>query len=157
MCYVYFITDGLRIKIGIADNIKRRLHSLQTGNPRRLSVLKIIQYESRQEAENAESNFHYVFSNTRCFGEWFDKSPELCRFVGIDYEPPRDYEGEICELHKIISLLGKELDSQKNLSTFWHNMVNKQNEQINFWMNEAWQYHQDYVNLVISERRQKDA
>lgn len=70
MC-VYFITDGLYIKIGIADNLKRRFSSLQTSNPRKLVALCIIPCKNRWEMQKYEILLHKRFSERRANGEWF--------------------------------------------------------------------------------------
>lgn len=70
MC-VYFITDGVYVKIGIADNLKHRLSGLQTSNPRKLEVLCIIPCKSRQEMQKYEIKLHKRFSERQALGEWF--------------------------------------------------------------------------------------
>ena len=77
--YVYFITDGIYIKIGVADCIGQRLLQLQTGNGRRLILLMRIPFLSRSAALDAEKAFHSEFDNCRLIGEWFDiaKNPRF--------------------------------------------------------------------------------
>ena len=40
--FVYFISDGNLIKIGKSDNPEKRLYTMQTGNGRKLKLLKSI-------------------------------------------------------------------------------------------------------------------
>ena len=92
---VYFISDGNYIKIGVATDLLRRLASLQTGNPNKLEVKCIIEFESKREASYQESRIHRYFKSKHHFGEWFDLSDEdillvqqefnydLSRVVGI--------------------------------------------------------------------------
>ena len=109
--HVYFITDGVYMKIGVAGDITRRLLELQTGNARKLIILMDIEYKNRTAAFVSEGSFHKHFEDKRLVGEWFDivndrefmyyffrqhaVSDEalkfmLCRAVRINYKDP-DY------------------------------------------------------------------
>lgn len=70
---VYFITDGFATKIGKADNVERRLKSLQTANPRILKVALVFKGDLEKETE-----FQRVFfgKQTRALNEWYNMSPE---------------------------------------------------------------------------------
>ena len=65
---IYFIKDssGL-IKIGSAINVKKRLKTLQIGNPNKLSIIKIINNVNKSE----EIKLHKKFKKYRIKGEWF--------------------------------------------------------------------------------------
>ena len=73
--YVYFIRSGYDkkppIKIGVAKNIERRLNSLQTANPEKLTLIASIECSSRSEAFNIESYLHNELNNRKIRGEWF--------------------------------------------------------------------------------------
>lgn len=70
--YVYFITDGTNaVKIGVAKDVKKRLGSIQTGNPRKVSVLYLIKCDSEKEAYVIENGLHRIYSEYRLEGEWF--------------------------------------------------------------------------------------
>lgn len=66
--YLYIITDGEFQKIGIAANPHARVKELQTGNPRKLHVLKTFEHDDAQKLEIA---FHYLMDSGRQQGEWF--------------------------------------------------------------------------------------
>ena len=70
--FVYFITDGVFVKIGVADKVDKRLDQLQTGNARKLFVLVKIGFMCREAALSAEASLHEEFSEKRLVGEWFD-------------------------------------------------------------------------------------
>lgn len=75
--YVYFIASGTNpIKIGISDNPKQRLASLQTAHYKPLQLLFSITCNSRQGAEELETAFHCWYSQKRLLNEWFDISIE---------------------------------------------------------------------------------
>lgn len=59
------------VKIGISDSANIRLRNVQSGNPRRLAVLHVIDVETAA-ARFAEAKIHHHFSAKRLVGEWFD-------------------------------------------------------------------------------------
>src|SRR5690606_2168337 len=73
---VYFIRDeGGPIKIGKTRGpVESRLASLQTGNPRRLTLLATTRAYSERE-------LHSRFWEERIAGEWFKPSRRLLAFV----------------------------------------------------------------------------
>jgi hypothetical protein len=71
---VYFISDGLTAKIGFTDRaVTDRLRELQTGNPRSLEIVGVI--ESGTMA--TESAIHRNWWADSVRGEWFKDSPAL--------------------------------------------------------------------------------
>jgi len=71
VCYVYYITDGLRVKVGIAKDVAKRVKVLQTGNGGRLEVVHTIPFSSRALAFKKEASLHKMYSSYRMHGEWF--------------------------------------------------------------------------------------
>ena len=71
--YVYFLRAGTKgaIKIGIAEDVEKRIENLQVGNAFKLNVIGLIKCESREEARYKESRFHKFFARQRIRGEWF--------------------------------------------------------------------------------------
>lgn len=68
--YVYFVSDGKYVKIGVATGtVEERLKALQTGNPNKLVVLNSLLVDNPFEVE---SNYHLLFKNKHINGEWFD-------------------------------------------------------------------------------------
>lgn len=79
--YVYFIQEGRgehgSIKIGKSNNVDKRLKSLQTGNPRKLTLMALIKCRTPNDAHRLESKFHLMFKNDRVLGEWFSGMIDL--------------------------------------------------------------------------------
>lgn len=69
--FVYFINDEEYTKIGIAGSISSRIKQLQTGNPRKLKVLFLIDGETQNKSYWIERKLHKSFSEKRVNGEWF--------------------------------------------------------------------------------------
>jgi len=65
---IYFIEEGggTYVKIGYSTNPKKRLPDLQPGNPRELSIIRIV-----PGGKDLERALHAMFSSTRRVGEWF--------------------------------------------------------------------------------------
>jgi hypothetical protein len=75
---VYFLDDGTAIKIGRAEATAKRIPSIQTGNPRRLSLVAEV-----PGGNNLEQSLHGLFraERLRSDGEWFARSPRLLWFI----------------------------------------------------------------------------
>lgn len=60
-------------KIGITDNIERRLGELQNGNPNELHIEKIVEFQDRDTALKAERFVHSTLkmAGMHVRGEWF--------------------------------------------------------------------------------------
>lgn len=74
--YTYFIQAeaGGPIKIGKAHNPIHRLKSLQTGNSKKLRIIRLIKGD-------VEGQLHERFEHLRQLGEWFKCDPELNKFL----------------------------------------------------------------------------
>ena len=70
--YVYFITDGQYVKIGVAKNPESRLKELQTGNPRKLTVLCRIPVATEKDAYRLENRLHFEYEAFAKVGEWYN-------------------------------------------------------------------------------------
>lgn len=68
---VYFITDGEFMKIGKANNVEKRLKILQTGNPKPLSIMKVIECKNEAEALELEFFLHKIMKPFKVSGEWY--------------------------------------------------------------------------------------
>lgn len=75
---VYFIQagEGGPIKIGLTEDVTKRVAALQTGNPEKLAVLLTIPGGPKEERR-----MHRMFSYARITGEWFRPVPKLLRFI----------------------------------------------------------------------------
>lgn len=79
--HVYFVRDGMRVKIGFAVDVKARIATLQTGSSSLLSVI-----HSRPGDMRDEASFHKQFAHLRIIGEWFRYEAELREFLE-PYDP----------------------------------------------------------------------
>jgi len=72
--WIYFIqaVNGGPIKIGVTQNIHKRLDSLQTASPYQLRVLALIRGGQRLEQE-----YHRHFHMYRLSGEWFEPAQPI--------------------------------------------------------------------------------
>lgn len=68
--YVYIIGNvGNRLyKIGISNDVSKRLRALQTGSPYALTVIEACQCE---DPRSVERKLHGICSSFRLQGEWF--------------------------------------------------------------------------------------
>jgi hypothetical protein len=77
---VYMIRAGENgpVKIGVTDDVGKRLRNMQTGNSERLSVLRVF-----EGSADEERRLHARFLSLRLRGEWFHFSPELLDDLGL--------------------------------------------------------------------------
>jgi T5orf172 domain. len=74
--FVYFIKGGDSVKIGMANDVRRRLNDLQVGSPIELQLIGIM-----LGGRTVELRLHERFKAHRLNGEWFRLSPELEQFI----------------------------------------------------------------------------
>jgi hypothetical protein len=76
-CFVYVVraVGDPPIKVGIAKNVRHRIASLQTGNPRPIELLALLVGD-----EALEKFWHYQLRDHRMTGEWFD-GPAVPAFI----------------------------------------------------------------------------
>jgi hypothetical protein len=72
--YVYFIGHDEAVKIGYTNNLRSRMSSIQTGNPKPLARLAVITCVNAVEVER---RLHKTFEQWRLEGEWFARNPKL--------------------------------------------------------------------------------
>ena len=104
---VYFIQAGVNgaIKIGYTDNVGKRLKQIQTGNPHKLNLLKVV-----NGGFDVESSIHKLFSEYRLEGEWFTPSREIMEYIDIDNNENNNNMDNFCDLEKhIINFCDKQL------------------------------------------------
>jgi hypothetical protein len=78
--FIYFIRATLskRIKIGVAQDVQKRLGDLQVANSEPLELAACISVERSGLTESA---VHSMFKCCRIRGEWFESTPELEKFI----------------------------------------------------------------------------
>ena len=79
---VYFIRGANgKIKIGIAQDIVKRMRELQIGSASKLELMAISRGGIKYEKE-----LHEQFSRAHIHGEWFEPIPELLELIGLHEE-----------------------------------------------------------------------
>lgn len=77
MSFIYIVGDNTgRVKIGVTNNVRKRVSSLNTGRSTPLSVLGVMAGTIEQEKA-----LHAKFNALHVRGEWFRRSPEIDEFV----------------------------------------------------------------------------
>ena len=76
--FIYVIQAKEFYKIGIADDIKDRVATLQTSNPHRL---RVVLCQRHRGAEHTEQYLHKYFDKKRRAGEWFKLSDEDVEWI----------------------------------------------------------------------------
>ena len=76
MKYVYAISDGFNIKIGISKHPEKRIKQLNTGNPRKLYLIGYFEGD-----RDLEKYIHNRFKTLRYNSEWMNPSDELLNYL----------------------------------------------------------------------------
>lgn len=80
--YVYIIYDPSGLcKIGKANNVKKRLSTLQIGNPRKLLVYYKFTCKSPSRSNLLEKLSHAKLAPFRLSGEWFNVNPKSAKII----------------------------------------------------------------------------
>ncbi len=91
--YVVATKDGFYVKIGITNNLPRRLQQLQSSSPVLLSVLAAKEFPTRQGATLKEAFTLTYFRQWRVEGEWLQGAP-IEKVVDYIHQPLRNSRGE---------------------------------------------------------------
>jgi hypothetical protein len=74
---VYIVTDGTNFKIGYTnEDIQCRINNLQTGNPKRLTIVHAM-----DGGRPLEKLLHKIFDSKRLSGEWFNLSEDDLKII----------------------------------------------------------------------------
>ena len=74
--FLYVITDGSGShKVGLSTSPRKRLGQLQTGCPRRLTLVRTSE-EPFHEPDEVEAYAHWLLQEARELGEWFNVTEE---------------------------------------------------------------------------------
>jgi len=76
---IYFISDGMYIKIGKANNVAKRIEQLQFGNARLLITVGCMYGGIKKEKE-----LHKMFKQHHISGEWFRSVSEIISFAKMN-------------------------------------------------------------------------
>lgn len=104
---VYVLRNGenLECKIGITDNLNRRLSQLQTGCPHNLVIEHIFYHPHREMVKKIERVLHRYYEKqgkkVRSNGEWFNLTQKDINFL-TSFK-------NINEIKEMINLILKEM------------------------------------------------
>lgn len=100
--YIIGWADGSPLKIGLAQNVKKRLAGIQTGCPYKLKVIGVRWFKNRADAKLAEALLHAELQDHRLEGEWFAVSIDQAKAAAIESLGERKTygKGKCCELSK---------------------------------------------------------
>jgi len=92
--FVYIIKAGSGykspIKVGVTDNVHKRMKQLQTGNPKELMLVMRFECNDRRHAFTLEKTIHETLEGRRLCGEWFEvtksKIMKVINNLGNDQE-----------------------------------------------------------------------
>ena len=114
------------VKIGRTDNPEKRLNSIQTGYPRKLQILGILETDNSVAEEH---RLHLYFENSRLHGEWFDIDGSLAiqeLNAGFsetfrEIQDPMELSRILTNRRKALGLSQKDLASLCGTSRKWIN------------------------------------
>jgi len=84
--YVYVVEGGGYYKIGLSNDVDRRLTQLAVQPPFELTVIHIIETD---DMFGLEAELHEVFTDKRVRGEWFELDEEDIEWLLTTYEGAR--------------------------------------------------------------------
>ena len=79
--YVYAISDGTHIKIGVSTRPKNRLKTLSTGNAKKLILIGYV-----LGSYAIEKDLHRRFRKVRNNGEWMYATDELIEYLNLTFK-----------------------------------------------------------------------
>lgn len=82
--YLYIITDGIAHKVGISKNPLKRLKSLQTSNPNKLTILEAFPVPEHLVFKIEKECHQMLQTKFAKRGEWFQKSTHFAIRLVID-------------------------------------------------------------------------
>ena len=109
---LYIITDGEHFKFGISRNVVDRMATLQTGNPRAMSIVAVIDTPITNENldeqdQDLEADLHAFLWQDRISGEWFNGTAARVKAV-VELIKGRHYIDVMsmmaAEVHHILNL-----------------------------------------------------
>jgi hypothetical protein len=77
--FIYFMTAGNKVKIGVSRNPRRRLDDLKTGSSRMVSIRYVTPGDRTKEKE-----LHKLFAEHRVNGEWFLFATAIRDWIAAD-------------------------------------------------------------------------
>lgn len=73
---IYFLFDGIGIKVGFSTHFQKRLPTIQSSNRARLKVLAVV-----PGTQVEERRIHSLFNDIKIRGEWFANTRALRQYI----------------------------------------------------------------------------
>ena len=83
---LYLIKSPIGVKIGVSNDFRSRLQSLQAQTGCELGVIDVVKMPSMAEARQLEKKLHNWLDHLRLKGEWFRADPIIAKYGGISLE-----------------------------------------------------------------------
>ena len=78
---VYFILRGARIKIGMSNNVIMRMGGIRRESSEPIKLIAYVPMKGEARRRTLEKRFHDQWAEIRRFGEWFEATPDLVRWI----------------------------------------------------------------------------
>lgn len=92
--FIYFIRAGEFVKIGRTRDVRRRIETLQIGNPHKLVLLGLV------IGWQNETEYHDRFCRSHFRGEWFRFTKDIQEFAKTDLQSFNDAALEWANAHR---------------------------------------------------------
>ena len=130
--HIYFVSDGKYVKIGVTNNVEKRLQSLQSGNPKKLNLLFVIKGN-----KDLESYLHSKFKKYKKLNEWFDILSILNKEDIINYKT--------LHVNKYNSNFVKVFNTSKNRKKI--SSLSSKSKDLFLWLLYSIEESKDYVKI----------
>lgn len=71
--YIYIISDGKNLKVGLSVSPEKRIKQLQTGSKERLTLVKVYKLPKKEVAKLERACHKKIMTRYPKHGEWFEK------------------------------------------------------------------------------------
>ena len=138
---IYIMYSAGYYKIGIAQDVEKRLKALETGNPHPIKVIDAIEISSREKAISIETKIHERLSDWNKSGEWFDLTKDsieilnrtlaqnkICKGYSLNYEND-DQNPPIITIQRKMAPYRKmkeKYESEKSEKEYWKQQYRKE-------------------------------
>lgn len=111
--YLYAISNGEQVKLGMSSDVNKRIKALQTSSPSELVLLwKYYIANTPSEAIKVEKMLHRACKEFRIRGEWFDKK---CIDIVNSFNPNKKHVAK-WEFAKLITVESRRKNGVLNFS-----------------------------------------
>jgi len=116
--FIYFIVHdfGGPIKVGITQDLKKRLSTIQVGNPNEVRLMAWINSKDKETAKELESRIHKYWAGKKFRGEWYElNSEEVYDLIKNNFY----YEGYLATNEDALEIVERDRDGVPILGGIW--------------------------------------